>query len=125
MPFNMHSFTALMSKANTMSAEVVSPFIVRGKRAYEAAKKLNIEHMPINLRFDILGEGELDMHKVYSEGDNYQEDLSLDRNDSEPKNAIVAINWLVRFVDTMMEKINKHALMIKWPSTGLSGSSIP
>ena len=111
---NMNTFTALLKKANTISAEVVSPFVIRGKRAFEAAKHLNIQNTPVNLRFDILGEGELDMHMISSPQSDWHEDLSLDRDDSHPNNVIVAINWLVRFVDTMMDKINKHALMIKF-----------
>ena len=54
-----------------------------------------------------LGEGELDMHMISSPQNDWHEDLSLDRDDSHPNNVIVAINWLVRFVDTMMDKINK------------------
>ena len=118
MPINMHYFTALMNKANAMSSEVVSPFVVKGKRAFEAAKALNIHNMPVNLRFDILGgEGELDLHHIAGEDTDYLEDLTLDRNDSDPKNGKVIINWLVRFVGTMMDKINKHALMIKFNQT--------
>ena len=117
MPINMYSFTALLNKANTMSSEVVSPFVVRGKRAFEAAKALNIQNMAVNLRFDHLGDGDLDLHHMIGEGGDYQEDLTLDRVDSDPKNTNVIINWLVRFVGTMMDKINKHAVLIKFNQT--------
>ena len=109
---NSNLFKEMLEKAQAATKEAVSLFVVKGKRQAEAVNR-GIHDKPTNITFDHVGD-DLDISKVVNEQLDYCGDLSIDEADDSEKKSTAVINWLVRLVKTIIEKVSLHGKMIQF-----------
>ena len=112
------NFEKLIKSArdSTIMYAASSPFVSKG-RSHAAAIKAGLDTIKTGLEFDFVHEDQFDINSVQdtsSRRPKVMEELSLDKDPAAEKNVIVVVNWLINFVNKIMEKVNQHAKLIKF-----------
>ena len=109
---NLKLLKEMLVKAKVATEEAVAPFVVKG-RLQAKAVDLGIHEKPTNLAFDHMDD-DLDVSRVVNEQLDYCGDVSVDECDESEKQSTTVINWLVRLVKTIIEKVSLHGKLIQF-----------
>ena len=104
------------AKDSTMQYAASSPFVSKG-RSHASAVKAGFDAIRTGLEFELVSDDHFNINAVKdpdSRRPKVMEDLSLDENPAAEKNIIVVVNWLIDFVNKIMDKVNQHAQLIKF-----------
>ena len=118
---NVDFFESLINdaKESTKKAVASSPFLTKSKsKVCEQAEKL-ASYKP-GLIFDVSDDDTIPMNLRGRKKTDIS--LEIDPQNSE-NNITVVVNWLVKFVKTIMTKVNEHAELLKFTQKYVDGKA--